>query len=341
MNIKKITKLPLGIALILLLIMILGVTVGFKSDEISHGNNILSGGYVTKAGKWIYYKNFSKNGVLYKMKEDGSSRIKLTNNVASYINVVDEWIYYVSSNGIYKVKVDGTKNTKIRDFKDDNKYKTNTVFNDLSSYKNEFYNLYAVGNKLYFIDYTMAPMDDGYKILVSIDIDGKNEKLHNTGTNIEGFIVQQDFMYYWGSFHLGGLYKMKLDDSNKKNLTKLFITKVSVLKNQFYFVTSDFDNIDVNGQLFKTTDEFSSKKMLKIPSKIACMNATSENIYYSTLDNPKTLYKANLDGSNIIKISTFNNQISNIIFDGQWVYVLSKSTMYRVKPNKQDIKLLN
>ena len=367
MNAKRKIKLPLNIALILLLIMLLCVTVGFNFikkqsikpllnipnqylSEINNVNTILSGGNVVKSGRWIYYKNFSENGMLYKMKEDGKNKTRLTNNIASYINIIDDFIYYVSCNGIYKVRTDGTGNMKIRDFKDDNKYKTNTKFKDVSIYKNEFYNLYAIGKRLYFIDSTRAPIDDGYKILISIDTDGKNERLHETGTNVEGFITYKGFIYYWGSFHVGGLYKMKLDDTNKVALTKSFITNVSLLKNQFYFLTYDFDNPEVSQRVFRTTDEFRTEKLLQISSKITNMSVTYGNIYYSTLDNPKTLYKADLEGNNVSEVCTFENEISNINYDGQCLYVVSnsndaqgttKSLMYKLKPSGQEMKLVN
>ena len=90
--------------------------------------------------------------------------------------------------------------------------------------------------------------------------------------------------------------------------------------------------------------------MLQISSKVICMNVTYENIYYCTVDNRKVLYKANLDGSNIVEVCTLDNEISNITFDGQWVYVVStlynaegttKATMYRMKPNGEELKIYN
>lgn len=359
MKSEKNTINPLGIILILLATLAIGMTIEYKIIKtksikainlVSYQNNILNGGYVSKQGEWIYYRNFSKDNLLYKMKEDGSYKTKLTNNIASYINIVDEWIYYISSDGIYKVRVDGTENKKIRDLMDDKKYKINTEFNDISNYKNEFYDLYFQGNNLYFIDYTRAPMEDGYKMLISMDTEGKNEKVHETGANITGFIIDKDYIYFWGSFHVGGLYKMKLDDSNKSTLTKLFITNVNMLNNQYYFTVSDYENPAVNGHIFTTKDEFLSESVLKISDYVTCLNVTNKKIYYTTIDEPKTIYKANLDGSNIEKVSTIDNQISNITFEGKWVYFVStfydsqgiaKSEMYKVNPDGGGKKLVN
>jgi hypothetical protein len=359
MKSKKNTINLLGIILILLTFFAVGMIIKYKITNgksvkainlASNQNNILNGGYVAKQGGWIYYRNFSKGNFLYKIKEDGSYKTKLTNNIASYINIVDEWIYYISTDGIYKVRVDGDENKKIRDLKDDNKYKINTEFNDISNFKNEFYNLYFQGNNLYFIDYTRVPIDDGYKMLISMDTEGKNEKVHETDTNITGFIIDKDYIYFWGTFHVGGLYKMKLDDSNKSTLTKLFITNVNILNKQYYFTVSDFENPAVNGHIFTTKDEFLSKSLLEVSEYVTCLNVTNKKIYFSTIDDRKTLYKANLDGSKIEKVSTINNPISNITFDGKWVYIvgtsydsqgIAKSEMYKVNPDGEEIKLVN
>ena len=47
---------------------------------------------------------------------DGTGRQLLVGAQISYINVVDDWIYYgIYGKGIYKIKTDGTDKTKISD----------------------------------------------------------------------------------------------------------------------------------------------------------------------------------------------------------------------------------
>lgn len=68
------------------------------------------------ADGWIYYRNNSDNGRIYKIRVDGSDRTKVNEDDSSCLNVVGEWIYYRnnSDNGsIYKIHVDGSTRTKI------------------------------------------------------------------------------------------------------------------------------------------------------------------------------------------------------------------------------------
>jgi len=52
-------------------------------------------GFVNIAGDWIYYSNMSDNLFLYKMKTDGSVKTKLNSEYSVEINVAGDWIYYM------------------------------------------------------------------------------------------------------------------------------------------------------------------------------------------------------------------------------------------------------
>ena len=70
--------------------------------------NLHSGGTVAQQGDWIYYNKFPSGG-LYKVKIDGTGKIKLNDDSAFAINVVGDWIYYHNDTGdagSYKVKTD-------------------------------------------------------------------------------------------------------------------------------------------------------------------------------------------------------------------------------------------
>ncbi|MCM1990268.1 DUF5050 domain-containing protein [Oceanirhabdus seepicola] len=69
---------------------------------------------------WVYYTN--NKGELRKVKTDGSKETQDLNSVVSkfdrgyFFNVVDDWIYYSNakdSNRLYKIKTDGTENTRL------------------------------------------------------------------------------------------------------------------------------------------------------------------------------------------------------------------------------------
>ncbi|TYQ15500.1 UNVERIFIED_CONTAM: uncharacterized protein DUF5050 [Acetivibrio alkalicellulosi] len=91
----------------------IGETKICSDIEIDSGINIL--------GNWIYYINKGDESSIYKMKLDGSENMKLNNNRSSYINVENEWIYYIEIEflgGEYyyylcRIKTDGSSKTII------------------------------------------------------------------------------------------------------------------------------------------------------------------------------------------------------------------------------------
>ena len=80
---------------------------------------------VIVVGDWIYYKQFrivdgdcpDSQAVagIYKMRTDGSSRIKIGYYEEITINVVGDWIYYIKGTGSYRVRTDGTGHQSLRD----------------------------------------------------------------------------------------------------------------------------------------------------------------------------------------------------------------------------------
>lgn len=74
------------------------------ADEIEH---------FTVAGEWVYC---STNKSFYKIRTDGSDKVSLGEFSAEEIIVENEWIYYINCSDqccLYRMKLDGSKNTKI------------------------------------------------------------------------------------------------------------------------------------------------------------------------------------------------------------------------------------
>ena len=68
---------------------------------------------------WVYYCSGPYKspyaGELYKIKTDGTERTKVSDDSLSLINVVGDWIYYITQGKIFKIKTDGTGKTKLND----------------------------------------------------------------------------------------------------------------------------------------------------------------------------------------------------------------------------------
>ena len=63
---------------------------------------------------WIYYVNVDEGNSLFKIKIDGTGRIKLNNSDSDIIDIVGDWLYYHNNDDgskVYRVKTDGTENS--------------------------------------------------------------------------------------------------------------------------------------------------------------------------------------------------------------------------------------
>lgn len=72
---------------------------------------------VIKAG-WVYYSNYDDNQKIYKIRTDGTGKIKLNNHkCCSVIDVVNGWIYYndcsTGYGSIFKMNTDGKNNAEV------------------------------------------------------------------------------------------------------------------------------------------------------------------------------------------------------------------------------------
>jgi len=65
---------------------------------------------------WLYFANYEEDGILYKVRLDGTGETKLGSRQASKINIAGGWIFYqngLEPNSFYKMKLDGSVNQKV------------------------------------------------------------------------------------------------------------------------------------------------------------------------------------------------------------------------------------
>lgn len=76
---------------------------------MSNNKNIINNGFVASNEDYIFYSNFNDHNKLYRMDKSNKS-VKLSDYKAKFINLKDQWIYYVNNIGnlIIRVKMDGT-----------------------------------------------------------------------------------------------------------------------------------------------------------------------------------------------------------------------------------------
>lgn len=89
----------------------------FKMNTDGTGTTLLGGEDIMQSlnivGDWAYYINWSDNHRIYKMKLDGSSKTKVTDEYVQQMIVDSGYMYYSRSYGIYKTKLDGSETNTI------------------------------------------------------------------------------------------------------------------------------------------------------------------------------------------------------------------------------------
>lgn len=100
-------KIIIGVIVVLLIggIAFLNITFGNKETKMNEGyvngntaGNLYNGGFFCEHNGVIYFSNPSDGGKLYSMDSNGKNLKKLTDDVATYINVDDNYIYYIRNN---------------------------------------------------------------------------------------------------------------------------------------------------------------------------------------------------------------------------------------------------
>ena len=67
---------------------------------------------------WVYYANGSDGYMPYRVKLDGTGRVKIVNDETLFLTVAGDWMFYSNlSDGekLYRIKIDGTQRSKISD----------------------------------------------------------------------------------------------------------------------------------------------------------------------------------------------------------------------------------
>ncbi|MGV8981583.1 DUF5050 domain-containing protein [Clostridium sp.] len=262
-------------------------------------------------GEWIYYENVANTidilgdsevkitEGIYKLKTDGTGKTKICSDDAREMMVVGDWIYYCNytdKGNLYKIKVDGTNRTKIAD---DKCYRINFSENYIYYLKVEEAGDPIINNNLYRIKF------DGTDNM-QIPCDDKILFL-----NVEG-----DFIYYSTYInekdYLKGvsIYKMKKDGTEKVKLCdteyNYFSNSFNILSgNLYYFGVSKVENKSLDTLLYRISSDgkTQSSKFHGVPINSWIVR---NKIYYYTQDSIyKYIYRVNFDGTNKQLINKF------------------------------------
>ncbi|HYF84615.1 MAG TPA: DUF5050 domain-containing protein [Clostridia bacterium] len=301
-------------AILTLFTVMNGAAINLQADQgdiNKVGNtqdNQTNSGYYAKQGEWIYFSNDMDGRRLYKMKTDGSSYMKLNNDLSMDINVIGDWIYYTDideDSTMYKIKTDGTGKTRICN----DKYVAST---------------YVVGNWIYYTSGAPRPL------LYRIGVDGKNKKLL-AGKDVTQFVVVGDYIYY---DERGKLSKVKTDGTGKKLISQGGIFAYFTVYGDWIYFSSPMEDM----KLYKMKTNGTQKtKVYDIHTYYK--NISGDWIYFSNFYDG-SLNKVKLDGTGMIKLSD-DGAASNIHIIDDLIFFREDDVFNRAKTDgteKQKMK---
>jgi hypothetical protein len=252
--------------------------------------NLINLGHFAKQGDWIYFRSPDRKLYgLYKMRTDGTQKTRLNDDYPRYINVIGDWVYYISSGAIYKVRTDGTDRTLLY-----------TAENYFVAYLN------VVGDWMYFKDTDNS------------DSDFNVYKLRTDGTDLSvacddqiwGMYIANGWIYYinWDD-SMSSVFKIRTDGTEKTRVFNDYVRSFNVEGNWLYYI--DFRRCICKVRL----DGTGYTEIYK--NRADYINVVGDWIYFG---NFMDLYKVRTDGTGLKKLSTDNAEHINVVDD--WVYYL-------------------
>lgn len=268
-----------------------------KDDAEERGNtnsNISNDGEVCEKDGFIYYSGAYSG--LYKMKTDGTEKVKLLDDSVADINVVDGWIYYLSERNykqnpnsrIYKVKIDGTCKTKV--------YSQDNISNLIVTNKYIYYKTFTSG--LGDFDYAICKMN----------IDSTNKELVTSEQWISNINYNNGYIYYNTN---DGIYKIKDDGTDK---VKLYNGKTGfmIINDKNIYFHSQGEDYSVNN-IYKVNLE--GKEL----QKVITFNSDATELfqpYFFNIDGGWVYYSTiGKSGDGIYKVRTDGTQNAKLIGD--------------------------
>ncbi|WBW98083.1 DUF5050 domain-containing protein [Oceanirhabdus sp. W0125-5] len=233
-----------------------------SNNSISNLNN---SGIASIQGDWIYY--ISKKDInysLYKKRVDNSEETKICDDDSLSINVIGDYIYYISDSNIYRIKTDGSDRKQLSDQKATK--------------------IHVVDGFIYYQNINDMKL---YRLNI---ITNETFKLCDDTAEADKFFVKDDWIYYTSN----GLYKINVDGSGKSKISDNTCHFPTIIDNLVYYLADD--------KIYKMNLDGSSREEIFSSEALSWVNITKKHIYFTDINNGG-IYRINLDGSAMKKIS--------------------------------------
>jgi len=287
--------------------------VSVTPDTTQRGStigNIANRGWVAYNEGWVYYNDEGREGGVFKIRLDGSERIRLANTSGWFINVSDDYVYYYNRYtdpiGIYRAKTDGSGYEMI-----------------LNTYA-EFLTL--IDDWLYF---TTATRNGG---VFRVQTDGSNlQKIVEGQVNV--ICVDRDWIYLSGPLLSNEegywpLYRVKTDGSSLKMIceTRVYGEELQVHGDYVYTVSYRVKK-DGSG---KAENYQSAFGLDGVRYSVTRFNFDKDWFYFWD-GYEEVMYRAKTDGSRTEKFDSIGQYGGFLLLAESWVYFTDFKYYYRMK----------
>jgi|GEM_PF-5218587 len=273
-----------------------------SGDEISYDYT----GFLT-ATDWIYYRNLSDNGYLYRINFDGTKKSRVTSESFTDFQLDGDWVYYrqgvEGSNSEYsqlsRVKTDGTNAVRLI---------------------SERYSDYRVDENWVYYSLRGDSWNEPSRYLARVRTDGTNRTML-ISERYSDYQIEGNWVYYTlnadSSDESRHLTRVKLDGSDRTRIITERFKNHKIDNNWIYFISSR-DNY-----LYRIRPDGTREAMV---SSEACSSyeISGDWIYYWDLPE-KNQYRVSIDGFLLEWVETKpSEEISAIVVlpdssDSEWV----------------------
>lgn len=273
--------------------------------------NITNGGYMAEYEGWIYYSNPNDGGKLYKVKPDGSKNTKLLDDSVSYINVSDGWVYVGVGTGRNALGV-----VRVRL---DGTSRQELYIRRYSEGRG--FRLSLMGNRLYY-------MDSASSILRSARTDGTaSSQIRNLSSgSMDSYFVDGNWIYYSNSARDNKLHKVSVNGDSDSQILNWRVESLNLSGDWIYFISKD------DRRIYKVDKQgHNPVRVVDQPSRYLNVH---ENYVYYTNDVDRSIYRIAKDGSGSAeRINDIPSSDINIVYD--WIFYRDpvNDIWYRMKLN--------
>lgn len=286
--------------------------------------NISNSGMYAKDGDWIYYRNYSDDKKLYRMKSDGSNNTKVCDDEPFYINVLDDWIYYISSSEKYnlcKIKTNGEDKCYLNSFRTSSvnvsegwiyyvassgessnaiwKCRLDGSEKTLLSYDQSYW-LFMDSKWLYFtLNNSSDESDENSNAIYRMDFNGENRQKIGRGKDL---CIEDGYIYYSNLDDEKKLYRMRADGSEKEKICEDSAGSINVSGEWIYYLNW---NEDWHAYCIKN-DGSGRKKLFERTSY--GFNIVGEWVYFCSREDPEDfrapdeIFRMKLEGTELEKL---------------------------------------